>query len=327
MAAAPVHLRLLLNGGHNESIELAADSRELRELFEVLAARGTTVQQAKEKFFQFPAEGGRRALSFSASQLVAIISEPPVLLKFEGPAQAAPEKPPVAAVIERPRCMIIDDFLSPYEQADMLAYALQQMTSFDSGTVSRGSQNARQNLAILDFAQQAHSKLLVNRLLTWFPQIVQSLGMAPFPIQQIESQMTASNDGHYYRAHLDADSELRVFRVLTCVYYFAKEPLQFSGGALRIYDAERSPGEHRQAESFQQVEPTPNRMVVFPSNSYHELLPIRCPSRRFEDSRFAVTSWIWHADQIDPQVPHGWGHMHCAQLPANWPDGSSGEPA
>lgn len=319
MNNSPIELRLLLEGGQSQTLELAADAPELTRLFQVLGSRSSAGDGGEEQFFQLPLDEGRESFSFNSSQLVAISTRPPVVVQFERPAP--PQMPPeqhVAPQLHRPRHMVIDNFLGYYEHIDMLAYALQQEGKFDAGTVVTGDMNARQNLAILDFAQAPHSRLLSNRLLTWLPMMLQKLMLPPFPVQQVESQLTASNDGHYYRAHLDADASADIQRALTCVYYFSRQPAQFSGGALRIYDTLLANGRSQQADSYQQIEPVSNRMVVFPSNSYHELRPIRCPSRKFEDSRFAITSWVWRQDQPDEQAVHGWGHMHCARANTGW---------
>ncbi|MFT7048967.1 MAG: SM-20-related protein [Halioglobus sp.] len=319
MESPLIRVRLLLEGGHCQDIELRPDAPELTSLFQVLGSRAKDSLPSQEQFFQLPVRGGTESFSFNSAQLVALSTQPPVVVEFEHcPLPTpAPEIRTQAVQLQRPEYMVIDNFLGHYEHLDMLAYAVQHKEGFDAGTVATGPQNARENLVILDFAQQAHSTLLCNRLLTWFPQILHTLGMDPFPVQQVESQLTANNDGHYYRAHLDTDENSELARALTCVYYFSKQPAQFTGGALRIYDSLTNEEQRWQAESFQQVEPVSNRMVVFPSDSYHELLPIRCPSRQFEDSRFSVTNWIWRAQKPDAQASHGWGHMHCAKLPAN----------
>jgi Rps23 Pro-64 3,4-dihydroxylase Tpa1-like proline 4-hydroxylase len=56
------------------------------------------------------------------------------------------------------------------------------------------------------------------------------------------------------------------------------EPRSFSGGELTI----RSSG----------VQPQGDTLVLFPSCSVHEVLPVRVPSGAFADSRFTVTGWI-----------------------------------
>ena len=325
MDTSAIQVRLLLEGGHTQDVVLDSGAPELSQLFQVLGGRTSGSEQEPEQFFQLPLEGGKESFSFSSRQLVAINTQPPVVIEFERAVQASVTSPFVADQIQRPLSMVMDDFLGHYEHQDMLAHALQQQEKFDAGTVLTGVQTARQNLVILDFAQHAHSTLLANRLLTWLPQILQSLGIPSFPVDHVESQLTASNDGHYYRAHIDTDESTGLNRAITCVYYFSKQPAQFTGGGLRIYDSLYRDGQRYQAESFKQVQPISNRMVVFPSDSFHELLPIRCPSRKFEDSRFAVTNWVWRSREPKPEAVHGWGHMHCAKAPS--PEFSdSGEP-
>jgi hypothetical protein len=40
------------------------------------------------------------------------------------------------------------------------------------------------------------------------------------------------------------------------------------------------------------VEPEHNSAVFFPSHLNHEVLPVTCRSKAFEDSRFAINVWI-----------------------------------
>lgn len=118
------------------------------------------------------------------------------------------------------------------------------------------------------------------------------LGMKPFPIGDIEIQVTASGDGDFYRMHRDADS--RSTRILTFVYFFHLEPRGFSGGELRIFDDRRVSG-HAHADSSHLVSPRQDTLVLFPSRSPHELLPVRVPSQRFSDHRFTINGWIHRA--------------------------------
>jgi len=316
-----VRVQVLLEGGHSQKFEMLADAPQLREVLQGLAAaQSAGANGSPGQLIQLPLDGGRESFSFNSSQLVAVITRPPVLLEFEkAPApMLQPASAAVPVVTERPRVMVIDNFLGHYEHQDMLALALRQEDKFDPGTVMSLEKNSRKNLAIMHFAQHAHSKLLCNRLLTWFPQITQTLEIDLFPVQQVESQLTASNDGHYYHAHQDSDHKTLADRVLTCVYYFSKQPIPFNGGDLRIYDTQVNGDLREKGKTYQQVKPVSNRMVIFLSHYHHELLPIRCPSRKFEDSRFAVTNWIWRSKEQDPEATMGWGHMRCNKVPEKW---------
>ena len=115
------------------------------------------------------------------------------------------------------------------------------------------------------------------------------LGLQGFPVGRIELQVTASGDGDYYRMHRDADSEST--RELTFVYFFHREPRRFSGGELRLYDDLRVRGK-ADADASQLLSPRQDTLVIFPSRSPHELLPVRVPSKEFGDGRFTVNGWI-----------------------------------
>ena len=318
-----VELDLLLEGGQTQTLTVSADAPELIRLFQILGRRGSAL--AEEQFFQLPLKDGKEAFSFSSAQLVAIRSRPPILEEFHniqpdnaGQNELVNEAVAASHEYQKSQYQIIDNFLGHYEHLDMLAYAAEHEEELKAATINNGNQSARTNMVIMDFAAAAHSTLVRNRLLIWMPQLWRLFNMEPFPVSQVESQLTVSGDGHYYRAHVDSDSAASLDRVLTCIYYFSRQPQQFSGGGLRIYDSLVGGDERRQAETFTQIEPIANRMVVFPSDCFHELLPIRCPSRAFLDSRFAITNWIWRSREPQPRANHGWGHLRCGRVPEDW---------
>lgn len=315
-----IAVQVFLEGGHRHELVLREDAPELASLFRVLASRGTNMAEPAEEFLQLPLDSGRSACSFHSSQLVSVITQPPVLVQVELPEPPAPQ-PDVAATaafVYTPRHVIIDDFLGLDEHRDMLAYALANQHHFAPGTVTSNDAHYRQNLVIMDFHATPHSVLIQNRLLTWFPYITQMLGMELFPLEFVESQLTASNDGHFFRVHADGGNDETQQRTLSCIYYFFREPRPFAGGALRLYDTWQQGEQRTPAASWQEIEPVSNRMVVFPSDSHHELMRIRCPSRQFADSRFAATNWLRRAAQSNPQATFGWGHMHCGVAPADF---------
>lgn len=99
------------------------------------------------------------------------------------------------------------------------------------------------------------------------------------PQGRIEHQIAASNDGDYFRAHIDGGPDDT--RAVTFVYFLHSEPRRFSGGELIV--------------ASNPVEPCGDTLVLFPSNAVHEVLPVHAPSRAFADSRFTVNGWI-HRD-------------------------------
>jgi len=316
-----IAVRLQLESGHEIELELREDAPELVALFRVLASRGSALVEPAEQFLQLPLQNGKAACSFNSQQLVSIITEPPVVVQLEQlapPSLAAPEAQNVEQapiVVSMPRYFIIDDFLSRDELGNMLAFARQNEERFESGTVIGVPSPHRQNKVIMNFDETAQSRLLTNRVLTCLPLLVRELEMPLFPVGRVESQLTASNDGHYYRVHCDSGNDGTVDRFITCVYYFCDEPRPFAGGALRLYDEIRQ-GDRRDTNGcYREIDAVSNRLVVFPSSAHHELTRIRCPSRRFADSRFAVTVWLHASAEARPEDAFGWGHLRCGQVP------------
>ncbi len=94
----------------------------------------------------------------------------------------------------------------------------------------------------------------------------------------------AYNDGSFFGKHSDADAGGPNWqRRLSGIYYLHKRPRRFDGGRLVIYG--RSGAPHL-------VDPEHNSAVFFPRDAVHEVLPVRCPSKAFDDSRFAINVWI-----------------------------------
>lgn len=322
-----IRLKIGLAGGKEYEVVLREDAPELVALFASLCA-----PESGSQLVQLPLAGGRVACSFQTSQLISIVSEPPVVLNLEkAPVQAATVSEVNGAGhaghhgeadqgghgdhivrLRRPRYVVVDNLLSAQEHDELLAYALVSEAQFQKGTVTTYEPDVRQNLVILNFGESVHSRLLQNRLLTWFPLLAKTLGMRVFPLAPIESHLTAAADGYYFKTHSDEAPEIP--RVLSCLYYLHREPRGFAGGDLRLYDCIEEAGSRRAADTFTLVTPVANRLVVFPSEEFHEAMPVRCPSREFADSRFAVTTWLHRAPLLDPEATFGWGHFRCGVI-------------
>ncbi len=321
-AARMISVKLQLENNHQVELSLSEDSPELATLFRILASRGSDAIEPVEQFLQLPLDDGKAACSFNSRQLVSVITQPPVVVRLE--QQAATEAPgpelanestPSPVVVDTPRYMIIDDFLGPDEHREMLAFAVSQEEKFETGTAEGRETPHRNNKVIMDFAETSLSRLLCNRLLTCLPLLSRELEIPLFPVRHVESQLTASNDGHYYHMHCDSGSTDSEHRTITCVYYLFREPRPFNGGSLRLYDSIYQGDQREACSNYREVEVVSNRLVIFPSSAYHELMRIRCPSRKFADSRFAITNWIHANTESQSDDTHGWGHLHCGVVP------------
>jgi predicted 2-oxoglutarate/Fe(II)-dependent dioxygenase YbiX len=173
----------------------------------------------------------------------------------------------------------VDGFLGDRRQA-LLDFALGQEQNFHPATVSLGSGTR----AVIEGVRRARilhtlgafEDDFLHRLLERLEPALAALGQRAFPIGHIEAQITASNDGDYFRLHQDGGPDDT--RQISFVYFLHNEPHRFSGGELRI--------------GADVVMPQGDTLILFPSVRPHEVLPLSLPSGAFADSRFTVNGWI-----------------------------------
>ncbi len=293
-----VDVTLLLEGGHEYVVTLQADALLLKRLFAIVSGQ---VDAPVTQLFQVPLDGGSAALSFRGDRLVGLVTNPPLIVQ---PASSASLRSPDESLRARSRrqradtdpsilpsiCLQLDQFLSPDQHQRLLDYVMQQQSVFTSSSTSTGEANYRESWVLHSFPEFAD--LIRDRVQQVFPEVVAKLSLPPFTITQIEAQLTAHNDQHYYKVHNDNGSPDTATRELTYVYYFYRDPKPFTGGELRIYDSQIKNNYYVKAPTFQDVEPRNNSIVFFLSRYMHEVLPIACPSQAFADSRFTINGWI-----------------------------------
>jgi SM-20-related protein len=208
------------------------------------------------------------------------------------------------AVMEAPKtefrsaqCLVLDEFLVPEELDALTRYALEKEKEFKfSEVVAPGLQKGlidfehRRSRVLIDLHE--HQDVIVNRIESSLPRILDKLDLEPFEISSVEAQITASNDGDFFRQHADDGQDKVASRQLTFVYFFHREPKAFTGGELRIYDSVWQDGRYCATENYRVVKPEQNQIVLFPSCLVHEITPIEIPSKAFMDSRFTVNGWF-----------------------------------
>ena len=189
-------------------------------------------------------------------------------------------------------CLQIDNFLPQEEYQQVLDTAFNKRAEFKDSRTVTNTENYRQSLILpgKEFSEVYY--LIKNKLLEQFPSLINQLKHPEFSVSHVEMQMTAHNDGAFYKVHTDAGSEKTKTRELTYVYYFYQEPKQFSGGELKIYDTEMQGKKIIQKENSQVIEPRNNSIVFFNSRCKHEVLPISCSSNEFKASRFTLNGWL-----------------------------------
>jgi len=205
-------------------------------------------------------------------------------------------------VAERPEflpahCVVLDEFLAPQELDSLTRFTLQHESDFSASEVvspthEKGVVNYdhRRSRVLMDLG--SHENVILARIKTVLPQVLEKLGMQEFAITDVEAQITASNDGDYFHFHCDNGSGKVSSRHLTFVYFFHREPRQFEGGELRIHDARLDGGSYISEGNYQTIVPQQNQIVFFPCELLHEITAVKCSSQLFADSRFTLNGWL-----------------------------------
>ena len=203
-------------------------------------------------------------------------------------------------VLDRPeilpaQCVILDEFLAPQELQELTSYVLQHETDFGASEVISPAGGVidyehRRSKVLLDLGP--YQDVVLERIKPVLPAVFRKLGMEERAITRTEFQVTASNDGDFFRTHSDNAHEEVASRYLTFVYFFHREPKKFAGGELRIHDSRLQGGSCVSAGTYQAIVPQQNQIVFFPCELMHEITPVECPSGAFADSRFTLNGWL-----------------------------------
>lgn len=195
------------------------------------------------------------------------------------------------------KCVVLDEFLAPQELEELTRFTLEHECNFQTSEVlsamaEQGVVNYdhRRSRVLMDL--ERHEDVMLERIKSVLPQVLDRLGVEEFPISGVEAQVTASNDGDFFHSHSDNGSERVRSRRLTFVYFFHREPRNFEGGELRIHDARLESGEYVSEGSYQTIIPQQNQIVFFPCELLHEITPVKCSSKQFADSRFTMNGWL-----------------------------------
>jgi hypothetical protein len=205
------------------------------------------------------------------------------------------------AVMEAPetlpaRCVVLDEFLAPAEVEALMAYAFANESEFQvseviSPDIGGGVDfDYRRSRVLQDLG--TYREVMVDRVQAALPRILEQLDHEAFPVARVEAQITASNDGDFFRWHNDNGEGEIATREITFVYFFHREPKQFRGGELRLYDSRWDRGMYRPESTYRTIVPQQNQMICFLSSLAHEITPVECPSTAFGDSRFTLNGWL-----------------------------------
>jgi len=179
----------------------------------------------------------------------------------------------------------------------LLDYVLRHAGQFEAARVDTGDakkrtvRNSMRRARVLWNAGKI-GRVIQRRVRSNLPAVLGRLAIPAFRVRRIESQITASNHGEFFRKHTDSSYGDHQRRAISYVYYFHRRPRRFSGGELLLYATWYENGKLVYKTEPGTILPRQNRIVLFPSNALHEIRTVRCPSRSFADSRFTVNGWV-----------------------------------
>lgn len=185
--------------------------------------------------------------------------------------------------------LCIDNFLTPmeahllFQEWNSLLY--KKATIFDEGQ-QKVVKNFRDN-DVSDLRQNSTTMILIKSKI-WNEEC-KALWHKDYTIFDIinystyqEGMLSRYGNGAFYNKHQDTRWDRMTYRLVTLVYYLCKEPKQFGGGSLILWDGSNTLS----------IEPRFNRAVLFPCFVLHEVEKVTMESESWEDARFSLNFWI-----------------------------------
>lgn len=265
-----IQVTLLLAGGHREVTRLALHDPVLQQLLSIKLNK-------QDAFLEIALDAGRKALYVDSADIVAVITEPP--LPRSAQAQSLPSN-----------YLQIDNFLSAEAHARLIAYAIEHESEFAPSNVDADVTGYRHSLVLHDFPE--FSLLMRKSIEDRMDSLLAFFQLPGFTVFDIECQLTAHNDGHFYKVHNDNGSAGTANRMISYVYYFNQQPKAYTGGELRLYDTRVQNNIYVADDNYHDVVPRDNSIVFFLPRYLHEVLPVSCPDRKFANSRFTINGWV-----------------------------------
>ncbi|MDF1655434.1 MAG: 2OG-Fe(II) oxygenase [Coxiellaceae bacterium] len=191
---------------------------------------------------------------------------------------------------------LTDNFLTTDQQQLIWQLLEKNYQHFDvSKTLDKKGQGQLTDYRSSQLLPQKHLKPLrkwfLSLIVEQLNHVLPRIGLESFEISGKELQLTKSQGGDYYKIHSDRGGNSKsATRNMTFVYYFHGEPKGFSGGDLLLFDT------HAKKKSFNahftRVSPINNRLICFPSDRYHTVLPVKSLVDDWQFARFTLNGWL-----------------------------------
>lgn len=188
---------------------------------------------------------------------------------------------PVAAPGDGPAALVIvDGVLAGKDLAELRELADHQSAAFVAARVGDGHDlrpEVRNNLR-LDTAEAtgALERGLGVAVRSLVEPVCARLGLEPFEPVHVEHRLCAYGAGTYFRTHSDRPPGRAGTRTLSFACFVHHEPRAFTGGDLLLHDWTPEGGYWEQR--YTRLVPRANRLVVFPSATYHQVTTVCAPT-------------------------------------------------
>ncbi len=217
-------------------------------------------------------------------------------LRLQGPAGDAIDvsAPDIAGLEIPPPYALIPDFLTDAELAQILAFTLAHAEGFQSAGAYEPSQTRLRSARLLDGPFNGPlAALVMPKLQALMPQLWPQLRIDPIPLNSLECQITAHGDGDFFATHTDNGAPDISYRRISYVYYFHRDPKQFSGGHLCLYNTLIQDGRGKCGQLAANIDPPRNGLMIFPTFIHHSVTPIQCASAALTDQRLTLNGWMF----------------------------------
>ena len=264
--------------------------------------------------------GDLAAAHESYRRLVALDADPAIAWNLAVLAPGPlPTPPPGTRAVPFAR---IRNFLTADEQRWLLAATPTGREGFRPAQVGEGKEGGavkpalRNAFVVRQPTQRSVRRWFLPKLCAALPQALARLGADRRGLcadragcYRIELNVTVHQPGGYYQAHRDGGYQTQgdsgkqglghAGRRISYVYYFHRKPRRFAGGDLLLhdtdYDARQTEQAGSKAQAFTRLAPIDNSLILFPSDSLHEITQIASATGEpldFADGRFTVNGWI-----------------------------------
>lgn len=213
---------------------------------------------------------------------------------------------PAAPAALRPVPFVrLAEFLTPAQQARLFMHILAGRERFRSARVGEHTLNCRARAALVSDRQTLRGvrSWFDPKLRSVLPHVLARLRMEGLHRFQVGMNVTVYLGGGFHKVHRDNKGKRKRLWKLNYVYYLHREPRRFAGGDLLLYDTNVEAG-GGSSVVFSRIEPLNNSLVFFPSDAFHEVIPVACATQDFGDGRFSVNGWIRSCgeDEVAPLV-------------------------